>query len=110
MLGVVVIAWITLAFFVAALTASLAVAVVNGLRLWRTIRRFSRASGKALDDVLSRTATTEQHVAAVAAKPELIGQATEHLQASLAELAALRAAAVEANALVARLRGLVPAK
>ncbi len=107
---VAVAAWIALVFLVVALGVSLAVAVVHGLRLWRTFRRFSRATTRALDDVLRKTATTEERVTALAAAPERVGAATEHLQGSLAELAALRAAASEANAVVARLRGVVPAK
>jgi hypothetical protein len=105
-----VVTWIALVFLIVALGVSLGVAVVHGLRLWRAFRSFSRAAGRALDDVLGKTAKTEEHVTALAAKPELFEQATEHLQGSLAEIAALRAAASEANVVVARLRGVVPAK
>ncbi|HEX4526918.1 MAG TPA: hypothetical protein VH108_09295, partial [Gaiellaceae bacterium] len=64
----------------------------------------------ALDDVMQSAAAAEEHSAALATNQERLGQATEHLQASLAQLAVLRAAADEVRAKFDRLRRVVPSK
>lgn len=102
--------WIALAFLLVSLVATPIVLGLGALKAWRTFRSFSGAAASALDGVMRRAATAEEHATALTANAERLTSATEHLQASLAELAVLRTAADEARATVARLRGVVPTK
>jgi ABC-type multidrug transport system fused ATPase/permease subunit len=102
--------WIALAFLLVALVASVTVAFLRGRRLWRSIRVFSGEAETALDQVMSAAAIAEERSASLTANQERLSQANNHLQASLAELAVLRAAADEARARFDRLRGVVPTK
>jgi hypothetical protein len=102
--------WVALVFLLAALVASVTVAALRALRAWRTFRSFSRTTGAALDDVMRTAASAEEHAVSLTAGAEQLATATEHLQGSLAQLTLLRAAAGEARATLARLRGVVPGK
>lgn len=102
--------WLALVFLLAALVASVTVAALRALRAWRSYRSFSRTTGAALDDVMGTAASAEEHAVSLTAGAERLAQAMEHLQGSLAHLALLRAAAGEARATLARLRGVVPGK
>ena len=102
--------WLSLAFCVLASIASAAWAGSRGWSLWRG---FSTTSGRltgAIDEVTTAAAAAEQRATAVTAGTERLLAATERLQRSLAELAVLRDAASEPQALVAKIRGLVPSK
>jgi hypothetical protein len=103
-------AWIALVFLVVALVASSAVAVLRGVRLWRTLRSFSTQAEEALDTVERLTATAEERSAALTANQERLKQATERLRTSLAQLAVLRAAATEAKGTLDRILAFVPSK
>ena len=89
--------WICLLFLVAAVVGSVAVAVVRGLRAWRTFRRLSRAVSGAIDDVLRRGEAAEAHAVALTEKSARLTASVAHLQASLAELAILRSAFANAR-------------
>ena len=102
--------WIALAFCVLAVAGSLAYAAVRAWRLWKTIRATSRLATEAAGRVMDSAATAEAHVASLGAGAERLATAMERLQASLAELAVIRAAASETSALLASIRGVVPRK
>ena len=102
--------WIALVFLVVALVASVAVAVVRGLRLWRALSSFSGRAESALDAVMRGTAEAEERAAALTTNQERLNKAIDHLKTSLAQLAVLRAAAAEANGTLARIRSFVPSK
>ena len=107
---VVTAAWIALIFLVAALAISLTYLVVHGLRLWRTFRSVGRAAETAMAKVMRSADAAEEKASALSAKSERIDQARAHLQRSLAELAALRAAAAETTGAIGRIRRVVPRK
>jgi hypothetical protein len=107
---VATVAWISLAFLLVAVVGSSAYLVLRGLRAWRMLRSFSRTAAQALDRVTGNAAAAEQHALSLTSGMERLTVATEHLQGSLAELAVLRAAADEARAAGASLRGAVPRK
>ena len=102
--------WIALAFFGVALVVSLAVAVIRGLRAWRTFRALSTASTEALEKLTAGTQHIERHVAELEGNLARLTDAQGRLEESLAELAVIREAGGEAAALVALLRGAVPKK
>jgi hypothetical protein len=103
-------AWIALGFLLVALITSVLLASRSALRLWRNARTFSGTAQAALDDVMQSAAAAEEASASLATNQERLGKATAHLQASLAQLAVLRAAADEARATLHRLRRVVPSK
>lgn len=103
-------AWVALAFCLVALVGGPLFAGLRGWRAWRTLRAFSKATGSAIEAVLQTAASAEEHAASLTANTERLAAAGERLRASLAELAVLRAAAGEAGAPVAALRGAMPRK
>jgi hypothetical protein len=60
--------------------------------------------------VTASAAMVEQHAVSLTAGTERLTNAVAHLQASLEELALIRAAAAEPRKLLASIRGLVPRK
>jgi hypothetical protein len=102
--------WIALAFCLVAVIGSIAYAAMRAWRLWRTVRATSKRGTEAADRVLASAAVTEEHVVSLTTGTERLAAALERLQTSLAELAAIRAAASEARALLASIRGVVPRK
>jgi hypothetical protein len=108
--GVATVAWIGLAVALVAAACSTVLVGVRGVQAWRTFRSFARSTTRALDEVTRSAAAAEAHATALTEGVERLTAATEHLGSSLAELAAIRAAADEARAAVAGLRGSVPRK
>jgi hypothetical protein len=102
--------WIALAFCLLAVIGSVAFASVRAWRLWRTVRATSTRATEAVGRVTASAAAAEQHAVSLTAGTERLAAATERLQASLAELAVLRAAASETGALLVSIRGLGPRK
>ncbi|HET7128091.1 MAG TPA: hypothetical protein VFJ93_03335 [Gaiellaceae bacterium] len=102
--------WIALAFCVLAVSGSIAYAAMRAWRLWKTVRATSRAAADATGRVLASAEAAEAHVTSLGAGAERLATAMERLQASLAELAVIRAAAAEAQSLLASIRGVVPRK
>jgi hypothetical protein len=102
--------WAALTFCLVAVIGSIAYAALRGWRLWRTVRATSTRATEAGERVMASTAVTEEHVVSLTTGTERLAAAMEHLQASLADLAAIRAAASEASALLASIRGVVPRK
>jgi hypothetical protein len=103
-------AWIALGFLLVALISSVALASRSALRLWRSFRTFSSTAQAALDDVMQSAAAADERTASLTTHQERLAKATAHLQASLAQLAVLRAAADEVRANLDRLRSVVPSK
>jgi hypothetical protein len=89
---------------------SIAYAASRAWRLWKTVRATSRSATEATGRVLASAEAAENHVASLGAGAERLAAAMERLQASLAELAVIRAAAAETSALLASIRGVVPRK
>ena len=83
---------------------------MRGLRLWRNVKSLTRAANEAMKSVMASAAQAEAHAAAVPGQAERVTHAAERLQASLARLAVLRAAAAEVKRSVDGLRGAVPRK
>jgi hypothetical protein len=102
--------WIALAFCLVAVLGSIAYAATRAWRLWRTVRATSKRGTEAAERVLASAAVTEAHVSSLTTGTERLAAALERLQASAAELAAIREAASEARALLASIRGVVPRK
>ena len=89
--------WLCLLVFLVAIVASTAVAVVRGLRAWRTARAVSGAATSALDDVMRRAEEAEAKASRLEGKSAGLESAVKQLQDSLAELAVLRTAYANAR-------------
>jgi hypothetical protein len=110
-MAVVLIAvWIALALGLAGFAGGVAVAVTRGFRAWRTFRRTSRHITQRLGELTDKAAATEEKAVAATANSAKLADVAARLQASLAELAVLRAALAEAQAGVGRVRSVVPRK
>jgi hypothetical protein len=83
--------WLALAFCLLAVLGSIGYAA---MRAWR----------------LSSAATAEEHAVSLTAGAERLSRAITHLQASLEELAVIRAAAAEPSDLLKSIRSVVPRK
>jgi hypothetical protein len=102
--------WLSFAFCVIAVAASIAYCAARG---WRTWRAFGSTSGKltdALDEVGAAGEAAERKALSLSSGTERLAAAIEQLERSLAELAVLRRAAGEPQALLASIRGLAPRK
>ena len=102
--------WLSLAFLLAAVLGSLTLAALRGWSAWRSFRSFNRRVQKAVADVVRTAEAAEAHATALTTGAERLNRASEQLQASLAELSALREAAGDTAALLAAVRGVVPTK
>jgi hypothetical protein len=102
--------WVAVAFCVVAVVGSLAYAGLHAWRLWRAFGEASRRAGDALGRVSAAAAATEERALNATAGTPRLAAATGRLQESLAELAVIRKAASEPQALLAALRGAVPRK
>ena len=102
--------WIALAFCILPVSGSIAWAAMRAWRLWKTVRATTRTATEAAGRVLASAEATEAHVTSLGAGAERLATAMERLQASLGELAVIRAAAGEAQSLLASIRGVVPRK
>jgi hypothetical protein len=102
--------WLSLAFCVVAIAGSIAYCAVRG---WRTWQRFGSTSGRlgdALDEVSAAGEAAERKALSLSSGSERLVATVDHLERSLAELAVLRRAAGEPQALLGSLRGLAPRK
>ena len=102
--------WLSLAFLLVASLGSLGWAAARGWRTWRSFRGTSGRVADALATVGASAEAAEQHAVALAGGNERLSAAIGRFQAALAELAVLRAAAGEAQSLLAAVRGVVPTK
>jgi hypothetical protein len=102
--------WIALAFCLVAAIGSIAYAAVRAWRLWKTVRSTAKAATDAAGRVMTSAAAAERHAVSLTAGTERLSSAVAHLQASLEELAVIRAAAAEPRKLLASIRGLAPRK
>jgi hypothetical protein len=101
---------ISLLFLVLAAVGSIALAVSRGLRAWRTFRRFSKTTAKAIGEVLETAAAAETHAVALTEGGQKLSAALARLEESRAELAVIQAAAAEARVSLFAFRGAVPRK
>jgi exonuclease VII small subunit len=85
-----------------------AVCVVRGVRLWRQLKRASRAIGAELNTFEARTARTETLLAQVERKSGELEAALERLRISRARLQVLRDALESAQGRLRWLRALLP--
>jgi len=102
--------WLALLFVLVAVLGSTAFAALRAWRAWRTFRAFHRRALNAVAGVIHTADVAEAHAESLTAGAERLNRASQQLQESLAELAALREAAGEAGALLAAVRGVVPRK
>jgi hypothetical protein len=102
--------WLALTFCLVAVVGSIGYAATRAWRLWKTVRATGKAANHAVSRVMSSAATAEERAASLSAGTERLSSAITHLQASLEELAVIRAAAAEPRELLASIRGLVPRK
>jgi hypothetical protein len=102
--------WLALAFCLVAVLGSIGYAATRGWRLWKTARATVRAANQAVGRVMSSAAAAEKRAVSLTAGTERLSDAITHLQASLEELAVIRAAAAEPRDLLKSIRGLVPRK
>jgi hypothetical protein len=102
--------WAPVAFCLVAVLGSLAYAAFRGYRLWRTARAVSRRATDAVAAVTAAAALAEERTRGLTEQAERLAAATERLQASRAELAVIRRAAAEPQALLRSLRATVPRK
>jgi uncharacterized protein (UPF0335 family) len=101
---------VSLLFLVVAIVASLVVAVVKGVRLWRTFDSFNVSLATSLAAVTDAATVTEAHVLAVTERTERLEEATARLQESLARLRVLTDAAKSLGGQAAAVRRAVPKK
>lgn len=102
--------WLSFAFCVLAITCSVAYCAQRGWRTWRAFGSTSGQLGDALDEVTAAGEEAERKALALSSGSERLAGAVERLDRSLAELAVLRRAAGEPQALLASIRGLAPRK
>ena len=106
-----VVNWLALAFLLVATVASVTVAVVRGLRLWRVLGSFSGQAETALDDVMRCRRGDRGAHRDTRYETRSASRRRSHAPPGVArELAVLRAAAGEASAALDRLRRVVPRK
>ena len=96
--GMPLLAWFSIAFFVAALIGSGALATVHGLRTWRAARAFSGAAEPELDRISRGAERAEARAASLSANNERLSVAVERLQRSIAQLEILSDAAKRTRA------------
>jgi hypothetical protein len=92
--------WGALAFLLVAAGGSGTVAAVRALRAWHTLRCAGAAASTAAGALAARVETTAERARAAAGGGDRLGAAALRLQASLAELAVIRAAAAEPRSLL----------
>ena len=99
--------WIALGLSGGFVIAAATIAVVDAVRLWRTVRQFQLQTRNAVADVLHRLAEVEAHTAAAGARAARLQRAQESLHDSLAFARTLAGAVAEVRAAVS---ALVPGK
>jgi hypothetical protein len=102
--------WLALAVCLLAVRGSIGYAAMRGWRLWKTARATATAATDAVGRVVTSAAAAEKRAVSLTSGTERLSAAVAHLQASLEELAVIRAAAAEPRKLLASIRGLVPRK
>ena len=103
-------AWLALAFCAVAILGGATTAGIRAFRLWRTVSAVGRTTGDAVASLMTSAEATESRALAASGGGARLEAATTRLQASLAELAAIRSALGEAQGLLRRIRGVVPTK
>jgi len=107
---VLVAVWIALGIGAAAVAGGAALVVSSALRAWRSLRALARGARDGLAAIETKAASGAERGAALGRKSGETAAAVTRLEASLATLAVLRAAAGEAGGGLRRVRALVPRK
>jgi phage shock protein A len=95
---------------VVAVIGSLVVAVIRGVRLWRSFDSFNATLATELARVTDAATVTEAHVVALDERSERLEEATAQLQQSLARLRVLTDAAKSLGGQAAAVGRAVPKK
>jgi hypothetical protein len=107
---VTLVVWIALGLSGGFVIAAATIAVLDAVRLWRTVRHFQLQTRNAVADVVHRLAQVEAHTAAAGARAARLQRAQEGLHESLALARTLTGALAEVRAAASRVTGLVPDK
>jgi hypothetical protein len=110
MARILILVWISLAFFVVALVGSVTYVVLHGLRTRRAARSFSESAEEGLAALEAGTARMERATASLEEKSERLAAATAQLHKSRAELAVLTAAAGDLGTDLNAIRRTLPRK
>ena len=102
--------WLTLAFSLIAVAASLVFTTRRALQLFRDVKRLATAAGDAVDEVGRSTEQIERHLALAAEGGAQLDTSLARLRTSRARLNVQRAAIADVRAALARITGLAPRK
>ena len=96
--------WASLAVFLVASVADLAIAARRGLATWRTLRSFQRRLEPAIVDMSARVEAMQTRVEAAPGSSVRLERATQRLQKSIEEARLISEAFQDARPLVRALR------
>ena len=102
--------WLTLAFAIVAVVASIAYAAVKGLEAYRTAKRLLAAAAEDLDRITRASAEIELHLQAAATSGTRLDASLTRLSTSRARLNVLTSALADVRAAVGRVTSVVPRK
>ena len=102
--------WLTLAFAIVVVVASIAYAAVKGLEAYRTGKRLLAAAAEDLDRITRASAEIELHLQAAATSGTQLDASLTRLSASRARLNVLTSALADVRAAVGRVTWIVPRK
>jgi ABC-type multidrug transport system fused ATPase/permease subunit len=100
--------WLAFAAFLAVIVAGTVVAVVRGVRLWRTAKAAGGRFTGELERISAAAAEIESHLAAAEASTARLREATEELRRSRARLDVQLEALREARSTLSRLAAVLP--
>ena len=100
--------WLALLFYVAAVVAGIAWAVVRGLALWRRVKRTGGTFGAEATRIADQTALMEGHFDRMNSSVAQLGAASRRLTASRARLSVQLQAIREARETMRRLLWFIP--
>ena len=100
--------WLALLFYVAAVVAGIAWAVIRGLALWRRLKRTGGTLGAEAARVTDESLRMEEHLGRMNASVARLGEASRRLAVSQARLGVQLQAVREARETVRRLLWFMP--
>jgi hypothetical protein len=100
--------WLALLFYVAAVVAGIAWAVIRGLALWRRLKRTGGTLGAEAARVTDESLRMEEHLGRMNASVARLGEASRRLAVSQARLGVQLLAVREARETVRRLLWFMP--
>ena len=102
--------WLTLAFAIVVVLASIAYAVVKGLEAYRTAKRLLSTAGEDLDRITRASAEIELHLQVAATSGTRLDASLTRLSTSRARLNVLTSALADVRAAGGRVTSVVPRK